>query len=85
MKDNTQREILQRLANKYGIGIMQAEEIFHLFGQFISQTIGQERRTEDGLYDIESFPVIHIDHFGKFIPNKMKLHHANKNLPKKKK
>ena len=37
----------------------------------------------DGLFDTTKFKVIHIDNFGKFIPNQRKIRHANFCLTKK--
>ena len=36
-----------------------------------------DKKGKDGLYDIEKFPIIHIDNFGKFVPDKRNIRHAN--------
>lgn len=80
---NKQREILIALSKSYGLNISQAEEIFKLFGEFIAKTISDPNKKLDNLYDIEKFPTIHIDHFGKFIPVPRTIKHANTNIKKK--
>lgn len=72
-----QRDILERTAVKYGLTLTQAEEIWNLFGAKIAETISKQDKLIDNQYDPEKFPVIHIDNFGKFIPNQRKLRHAN--------
>ena len=37
----------------------------------------------NNLFDENKFPIIHIDNFGKFIPNKRKINHANYCIKKK--
>ena len=49
-----------------------------------SHAISEEDKMEDGLYNPDKFKTIHIDNFGKFIPNLNKISHANKYLEKKK-
>ena len=81
---NKQREILNIIAKKHGITLMQAEEIWRLFGGKISEVIGaDDKKDSKGLYNIENFPVIHVDNFGKFFPSKRVIHHSNTNLKKK--
>jgi hypothetical protein len=75
---NKQKEILVSIARKHGLNISQAEEIFNLLGEKISKIISDaDKKSEDNLYDKEKFHVIHIDNFGKFIPNQRKIRHAN--------
>ena len=75
---NRQTEILRDLAEKHGIGIGQAEEVWQLFGRMINQTIANVKKNEKGLYNLEEFPVIHIDNFGKFIPRTKYINRLNK-------
>ena len=81
---NKQKIILNDLAKKHNISIGQAEEIFSLFVNKIASTISEEDKMEDGLYVADRFKTIHIDNFGKFIPNLNKIAYANKYLEKKK-
>jgi len=81
---NKQREILLSIAEKHGLNISQAEEVWRLFGSKIASVISDSnKKNDDNLYDIEKFPVIHIDNFGKFFPSKRVIHHSNTNLKKK--
>jgi len=74
---NKQREILELTAKRHGLSISQAEEIFNLLGSKIAEVISNQDKKINNLYDPEKFPVIHIDHLGKFIPNQRKIRHAN--------
>ena len=65
---NRQTQILREVAERHGIQIGQAEEVWTLFGRMINQTIANVKKNEKGLHEVENFPVIHIDNFGKFIP-----------------
>jgi N-glycosylase/DNA lyase len=78
-----QKKILNELAAKHNIPIGQAEEIFSLFVDKTAETISAPNKLVDGLYDKSNFPVIHIDNFGKFVPDAKKIHHANIQLEKK--
>jgi len=77
-----QKEILKRTAERHGLTIAQAEEIWNLFGGKIHEVISNPDKKSEGEYDVEKFPIIHIDNFGKFIPNKRKIRHANHCLKK---
>lgn len=79
-----QKKILNKLAAKHNIPIGQAEEIFSLFVDKTAATMSAPDKLVDGLYDPENFPIIHIDNFGKFVPDLRKIHHANIQLEKKK-
>jgi nucleoid DNA-binding protein len=79
---NKQKEILKKIAATHGIKISQAEEIWNLLGSKISEVISSDHKTE-GLFDENKFPIIHIDNFGKFVPNKRKINHANYCIKKK--
>jgi nucleoid DNA-binding protein len=82
---NKQKKILNDLAAAHGISIGQAEEIWNLMIDKVATTISeQDKRNEDGLYEIEKFPVVHIDNFGKFIPSARNINYANRFLEKKK-
>jgi hypothetical protein len=72
-----QREILLAIAKRHGLTIGQAEEVWNLMGGKIAEVIGDLDKKTDGLYDGSKFPIIHIDNFGKFIPNKNRIKHAN--------
>jgi nucleoid DNA-binding protein len=80
----TQKEILHHVAKRHGINIGQAEEIWALFIQKIGMEISNPDKKTDDLYDIEKFPVIHIDNFGKFVPNVKNINYANHCLKLKK-
>lgn len=72
-----QREILLATAKRHGLNIGQAEEVWNLIGGKIAEVISDLDKKTDELYDDNKFQVIHIDNFGKFIPNKNKIRHAN--------
>jgi hypothetical protein len=74
---SNQKKILLDVAKRHGLTISQAEEVWQLFGNKLAAVIGDEDKKTDGLFDPEKFPVIHIDNFGKFIPNQRKIRHAN--------
>ena len=74
---NKQEEILQELARKHGLNLLQAREIFNLLGSKISEIISNPDKKIDGLYNSDKFDIIHIDNFGKFVPNQKKIRHAN--------
>ena len=79
---NNQRDILISLARKHNLTIAQAEEVFRLFNTFIQEEISSDKK-EGNLFNPEKFRTIHIDNFGKFIPNQRKIRHANYCLTKK--
>jgi nucleoid DNA-binding protein len=79
---NNQRDILISLARDHNLTIAQAEEVYRLFCSFIQQEISSDKK-EDALFLPEKFRTIHIDNFGKFIPNQRKIRHANYCLSKK--
>tara|TARA_R110000803_G_scaffold208578_1_gene277344 strand:- start:1213 stop:1467 length:255 start_codon:yes stop_codon:yes gene_type:complete len=81
---NNQKEILKKIANTHGVKISQAEEIWKLLGNKIADVISSDHKDQNNLFDINMFPVIHIDNFGKFIPNKRKINYANYCINKKK-
>lgn len=74
---SNQREILLQVAKNHGLNIGQAEEIWNLIGNKIAEVISDLDKKTDNLYDADKFQIIHIDNFGKFIPNKNKIRHAN--------
>ena len=79
-----QKKILNDLAMAHGITIGQAEEIWSLMIDKVATTISEKnKQDENGLYDIEKFPVVHIDNFGKFIPSARNINYANMFLEKK--
>ena len=81
---NNQKKILVSIAKENNLTISQAEEIFRLFCNKISDEISSVKKT-DGLFNPEKFNIIHIDNFGKFVPNQRKIRHANFCLNKKNK
>jgi nucleoid DNA-binding protein len=81
---NKQQEILLSTAARHGLTKSQAEEIWQLFGGKIAEEISNSDKKEGILYTVDKFPVIHIDNFGKFIPNQRKIRHANFCLIRKK-
>jgi len=73
---NNQKEILATIAKQNNLTISQGEEIFRLLCSRVAQEISDVKKT-DGLFNAEKFNIIHIDNFGKFIPNQRKIRHAN--------
>jgi nucleoid DNA-binding protein len=82
---NRQREILEKTAKKHGLTLAQAEEVWSLFGAKISEVISKQDKLENKIYNADKFPVIHIDNFGKFIPDQRRIRHANHCLTLKQK
>ena len=74
---NKQQKILIEIAQRHGLTIGQAEEVWSLFGEKIATTISSPKKDEQGLFNIANFDTIHIDNFGKFLPNKRKINYAN--------
>jgi nucleoid DNA-binding protein len=72
-----QRDILITIAKRHGLTISQAEEIWNLLGSKIAEEISRQDKLQEGIYNPDNFPVIHIDNFGKFIPDQRKIRHAN--------
>lgn len=85
MKNSRQREILVELAHRHGLTVAQAEEIWNSLGSAVSAAISADHRDQETTkFVVEKFPVIHIEHFGKFIPNKKRINYANYCITKKK-
>ena len=72
-----QRDILVNIARHHGLTLAQAEEIWNLLGAKIAEVISSEDKKPEELYNPEKFNIIHIDNFGKFIPDQRKIRHAN--------
>ena len=79
-----QKDVLMELAKSHGLTTGQAEEVWSLFINKIVDTISKDDKLTDGYFDEEKFKTIHIDNFGKFIPNIKKIYYANMCLKKKK-
>lgn len=83
MKNRRQRDVLVDAARRHGITIGQAEEIWNLLGAGIADAISSDHRDpETNKFVFEKFPVIHLEHFGKFIPSKKRVNYANYCLTK---
>lgn len=80
-----QQDILVSLARRHGITIGQAEEIWSFFGSTIATHISSAEKNEEGYFIEDSFPIIHIENFGKFVPNKRRIKYANHCITYKKK
>lgn len=72
-----QRDILLEIARRNGVSVAQAEEIWNSFGATIAKHISSNHRDDDNKFNLDKFPVINIQHFGKFIPRKKKINYAN--------
>jgi nucleoid DNA-binding protein len=79
-----QKDILLKIAKSHGLTNGQAEEVWSLFINKIVETISSEDKTTEGYFNEDKFKTIHIDNFGKFIPNLKKIYYANMCLKKKK-
>lgn len=84
MKNSKQRDILVETARRHGMTIAQAEEIWNSFGLTIAKHISSNHRDDDNKFNLDKFPVINIQHFGKFIPRKKKINYANYCIDKNK-
>jgi nucleoid DNA-binding protein len=72
-----QQELLIATAKRHGLTIGQAEEIWNLFGEKINTVISSNKKDEEGQFILDKFDTVHIDNFGKFVPNKRKVNYAN--------
>jgi nucleoid DNA-binding protein len=72
-----QQAILTKLAQRHGITIGQAEEIWNLLGAKVADAISSPKKDEQGQFILDKFDTVHIDNFGKFVPNKRKINYAN--------
>jgi nucleoid DNA-binding protein len=79
-----QEEILYEVASKHGIPKGQSKEIWKLLTRKIAETISEENKKEEGFFIKEKFKVIHIQNFGKFIPNYKRINFANMCITKEK-
>jgi hypothetical protein len=79
-----QEQILIETAEAHGISITEAREIWKLFTDKIATSIEDPSKRVEGLYELEKFPVIKIDKFGRFIPNANNIKYANHCLKSKK-
>jgi nucleoid DNA-binding protein len=80
-----QQEVIVKLARLHGITMGQAEEIWSSFGSTIATHISSAQKNDDGYFIEDSFPIIHIENFGKFVPNKRRIKYANHCITYKKK
>lgn len=80
---NKQKIVLRELAKTHGLSVAQAEEIWSLLLNKISEVISEEDKMVNGYFDETKFQTIHIGNFGKFIPNLKKIYYANLCLKKK--
>lgn len=71
-----QKEILTKVADRHGLSFNEAKEIWELLCDKVYDTITEHKKTEDR-FEIEKFKTIHIQNFGKFVPNKKKINYAN--------
>jgi hypothetical protein len=72
-----QKDILHATARRHGLNISQANEVWDLLGSKIAEIISSSH-TSGEILDPDNFKIIHIDNFGKFIPNKRKIMQRNK-------
>ena len=79
-----QEKILYELASKYGISKGHSKEIWKLLTDKVADTISKPDKKEEGLFKKEKFKTVHIQNFGKFIPNYKKIHFANMCITKEK-
>lgn len=79
---NRQEEILEEIANKHEVSIVEARKIWNSFLNTIKDVISKPDKLIDGQYVSDNFKVIHIDNFGKFIPSQKNIKYANKFLKK---
>jgi nucleoid DNA-binding protein len=74
---NKQQKILADIARHHGLTLGQAEEIWNLLGAKIADVISSPKKDDEGQFILDKFDTIHIDNFGKFVPNKRKVNYAN--------
>lgn len=80
-----QEEILLEIAAKHGISKTDAREVWSSFIRTIREVISEQDKMVGGQYESEKFKTIHIDNFGKFVPNQRNIRFANKCLETKNK
>lgn len=78
------KKIIKELSQSHGITISQGEEIASCLFKQLAEIMSVPRKNASGLFDPEAFPVIHIDSFGKFIPNVKNIKFINSCINKKK-
>ena len=74
---NKQQKILADIARHHGLTLGQAEEIWNLLGAKIADVISSPKKDDEGQFILDKFDTVHIDNFGKFVPNKRKVNYAN--------
>jgi nucleoid DNA-binding protein len=74
---NKQQKILADIAHHHGLTLGQAEEIWNLLGAKIADVISSPKKDDEGQFILDKFDTVHIDNFGKFVPNKRKVNYAN--------
>jgi nucleoid DNA-binding protein len=74
---NKQQKILADIARHHGLTLGQAEEIWNLLGAKIADVISSPKKDDGGQFILDKFDTVHIDNFGKFVPNKRKVNYAN--------
>jgi hypothetical protein len=74
---NKQQKILADVARHHGLTLGQAEEIWNLLGAKIADVISSPKKDDEGQFILDKFDTVHIDNFGKFVPNKRKVNYAN--------
>jgi nucleoid DNA-binding protein len=74
---NKQQKILTDIAHHHGLTLGQAEEIWNLLGAKIADVISSPKKDDEGQFILDKFDTVHIDNFGKFVPNKRKVNYAN--------
>lgn len=79
-----QEEILYEVASNHGLSKGQSKEIWQLLTRKVAETISDKDKKEEGLFIKDKFKVIHIQNFGKFIPNYKRINFANMCITKEK-
>lgn len=69
--------IIDRLATKHNISKEQAVNIYLHYGAFIKQSLEECTKDEDGVFNPDSFKVVHLTGFGKIIPSRKKINIIN--------
>lgn len=84
IKIDEQREILIKVAQKHGVLLAQADEVWNLFEKKLVECIAEgQSKDEQGFHDITKLQTIHIDNFGKFTPNPKVIKQINNYIKRK--
>jgi len=75
-----QRAAIDKVAKENELTKKQVEDIFSKLCEYTREQMQSFEENEVGVKNLESFKIIHIQNFGKFIPNKKMIKAVNNKL-----